>query len=89
MLVFMLINIYSLYYIYTHTNYLTTILPNTLLPVHSYMVGMVNKISEDMNKIPAANKQAYRILFMEVFLFSLILLLSLYWLYYTYALYYI
>jgi hypothetical protein len=30
------------------------------------MVGVINKISEDLSKIPLTNKQAYRMLFVEV-----------------------
>ena len=40
------------------------------------MVGMIAKISEQMEKIPESNKLAYRILFMEVMLYLYVPLLE-------------
>ena len=36
------------------------------IPLNSYMTGMVIKIVEEMDKLPASNKQAYKRLFLEV-----------------------
>lgn len=37
-----------------------------VLSLFSYMVGMVDKIGDEAQKLPESNKMAYRLLFVEV-----------------------